>query len=397
MQTAREAGDDKLVAYFSMEYGLTECLPIYSGGLGLLSGDHLKASSDADYPLIAVGLLYQKGYHQQWLNPDGWQQERYPVNDFYTLPIEEVFDANGAALMVQVKLPTGIVHVKVWSISVGRVKLYLLDTNIPENPSEDHRDITDSLYGGEIHTRMRQEIVLGIGGLRALKALKLEPTVFHMNEGHSAFLAIERIRWLMAEQHLSFAEALDATRLNNVFTTHTSVPAGIDIFDAGTMYDYFHEYCESSGIRFEELIALGRKNPFDANERFSMAILAFKTAALRNAVSRLHRHVSQEMWADLWPDLPVNEMPITSVTNGVHLPTWLNGDFATLYDQYLQPDWRDRYPDPKSWDLIQDIPDQELWEAHRRRKRRLIAFVRERMVKFALDRKAGAAEIRRLD
>ena len=396
MQTSRQDGDDKLIAYFSMEYGITECLPIYSGGLGLLSGDHLKASSDADYPLIAVGLLYQKGYHQQWLNPDGWQQERYPVNDFYTLPIEEVFDANGNAVHVQVKLPSGVVHIKVWRINVGRVKLYLLDTNIPENPSDEHRDITDSLYGGDIHTRMRQEIVLGIGGLRALKALNLEPTVFHMNEGHSAFLAIERIRLLMTEQRMSFTEALDATRLNNVFTTHTSVPAGIDIFDAGLMYDYFHVYCESAGISFDELIALGRKNPFDASERFSMAILAFKTAALRNAVSKLHRHVSQEMWADLWPDLPVNETPITSVTNGVHLPTWLNGDFATLYDQYLQPDWRERYPDPKSWDLIQDIPDQELWEAHRRRKRRLIAFVRERMVKFALDRKAGAAEIRRL-
>jgi starch phosphorylase len=396
MQTANAAGD-KLIAYFSMEYGLTECLPIYSGGLGLLSGDHLKASSDADYPLVAVGLLYQKGYHQQWLNPDGWQQERYPINDFYTLPIEEVRDHNGVPLIVQVKLPTGVVHIKVWLIHVGRVKLFLLDTNIPENPSDEHRDITDSLYGGDIHTRMRQEIVLGIGGLRALRALKLEPTVFHMNEGHSAFLAIERMRLLMAESGLTFTEALTASRLNNVFTTHTSVPAGIDIFEAGLLYDYFHEYCASSGISFDEFLALGRKNPYDPAERFSMAILAFKCSAFRNAVSKLHRHVSQEMWSDLWPELPVDEVPITSVTNGVHLPTWLNGDFATLYDQYLQPDWRERYPDPRIWDLIQDVPDQELWEAHRRRKRRLIAFVRERMVKFAVDRKAGAAEVRRLN
>jgi starch phosphorylase len=396
MQSANEPAEGKLIAYFSMEYGLTECLPIYSGGLGLLSGDHLKASSDAEYPLIAVGLLYQKGYHQQWLNPDGWQQERYPVNDFYTLPIEEVLDQDGNAVMVQVKLPTGVLHIKVWTITVGRVKLYLLDTNLPENASDEHRDITDSLYGGDIHTRMRQEIVLGIGGLRALKALRLEPTAFHMNEGHSAFLAIERIRVLMAEQGLTFDEAWSSSRLNNVFTTHTSVPAGIDIFDAGTMYEYFSEYCNSAGINFDRLLALGRKNPTDSSERFSMAILAFKTSALRNAVSALHRHVSQDMWADLWPNLPVSEVPITSVTNGVHLPTWLNGDFATLYDQYLQPDWRERYPEPKSWDLIQDIPDQELWEAHRRRKRRLIAFVRERMVKFALDRKAGTAEMRRL-
>jgi glycogen phosphorylase len=396
IQASRDATQEQLIAYFSMEYGLTECLPIYSGGLGLLSGDHLKASSDENCPLIAVGLAYQKGYHQQWLNPDGWQQERYPINDFYTLPIEEVFDGNNTPLMVEVRLPTGVVHIKVWSISVGRVKLYLLDTNVPENSREEHRDITDSLYGGDIHTRMRQEIVLGIGGLRALKALKLEPTVFHMNEGHSAFLAIERIRLLMGEQGLSFDEALGASRLNNVFTTHTSVPAGIDIFDAGLMYDYFHEYCSNAGITFEQLIALGRKNVHDPAERFSMAVLAFKTASLRNAVSKLHRHVSQEMWADLWPSLPVNEVPIAPVTNGVHLPTWLNGDFAIIYDQYLQPDWRDRYRDSAIWDLIQDIPDQELWEAHRRRKRRLIAFVRERMVKFATARKAGAAEVRRL-
>jgi starch phosphorylase len=259
--------------------------------LGLLSGDHLKASSDADYPLIAMGLLYQKGYHQQWLNPDGWQQERYPVNDFYTLPIEEVVDTNGQSVIVQVKLPTGVIHIKVWTITVGRVKLYLLDTNIPENPNEADRDITDSLYGGDIHTRMRQEIVLGIGGLRALKALRLEPTVFHMNEGHSAFLAIERIRLLMAEQGLTFEEAWSASRLNNVFTTHTSVPAGIDIFDAGMMYEYFGEYCGIAGIDFDRLLALGKKNPSDPSERFSMAILAFKTAALRNAVSALHRHV----------------------------------------------------------------------------------------------------------
>jgi starch phosphorylase len=396
MQTAHGADADKLIAYFSMEYGITECLPIYGGGLGLLSGDHLKASSDADYPLIGMGLLYQKGYHQQWLNPDGWQQERYPVNDFYTLPVEEVLDEKGNALFVQVTLPTGIVHIKVWTIQLGRVKLYMLDTNIPENANEEHRDITDSLYGGDIHTRIRQEIVLGIGGLRALRALKREPTVFHMNEGHSAFLAIERIRLLMSENRLTFSEALGASRLNNIFTTHTSVPAGIDLYDAGMMYDYFHEYCETSGIPFDQLLALGRKHPLDPAERFSMAILAFKTSALRNAVSALHAHVSQEMWADLWPDLPVNEVPITAITNGVHLPTWLNGDFATLYDQYLQPDWRERYQEPKAWDLIQEIPDQELWEAHRRRKRRLIAFVRERMVKFAVARKAGAAEIRRL-
>ncbi len=396
MLPSHPATPGKLVAYFSMEYGLTEALPIYSGGLGLLSGDHLKASSDADFPLIAVGLLYQKGYHQQTLNADGWQQERYPVNDFYTLPIEQVLDEAGNELKVSVELPTGKLWIKVWMIRVGRVKLYALDTNIPDNTREEHKDITDSLYGGDLHTRMRQEIVLGIGGLRALKALKLDPTVFHMNEGHSAFLAIERVRVLMQENELSFDEALTATHHNNVFTTHTSVPAGIDLFDGGMIYDYFHQYCQSSGIAFEQLISLGRKIPTDLQERFSMAILAFKTSAYRNAVSMLHRTVSQDMWQDLWPNLPVEEVPVTSVTNGVHLPTWLNGDFAALYDQYLQPDWRERYPDPRIWDLINDIPDQELWEAHRRRKRRMIAFVRERVMRLSSQRQASATEQRRL-
>ncbi|MGH9632446.1 MAG: alpha-glucan family phosphorylase, partial [Bryobacteraceae bacterium] len=392
----REPTGGKLIAYFSMEFGLTECLPIYSGGLGVLSGDHLKSSSDADIPLVGVGLLYQKGYHQQHLNPDGWQQERYPINDFYTLPVNPVLDPSGAELKVTVELPTGTVYLKVWTIHVGRVDLYVLDANIPENEKPEHRDITDSLYGGDIYTRMRQEIVLGIGGLRALKALKLQPTAFHMNEGHSAFLAVERIRLLMKEHNLSFDEALDASRQNNVFTTHTSVPAGIDLFDAGLMHEYFGKYCHDAGISFERLLSLGRRHVSDSQERFSMAILAFKTSSYRNAVSKLHRQVSQEMWHDLWPQLPVSEIPITSVTNGVHLPFWLNGDLATLYDQYLQPDWREQHPEPKTWELVSEIPDHELWETHKRRKRRLIAYVRERVVRFATERKASSSEIRRL-
>jgi starch phosphorylase len=388
--------EGRLIAYFSMEYGLNEALPIYSGGLGVLSGDHLKAASDASIPLVAVGLLYQKGYLQQQLNPDGWQQERYPINDFYTWPVRPARDADGGELYVSVKLPSGHVQIKVWRMDVGRVRLYLLDTNLAENENPDHRDITDQLYGGDIHTRMRQEIVLGIGGVRALKAIGLTPTVYHMNEGHSAFLALERIRCLMREQSLTFEEGLDASRNNNVFTTHTSVPAGIDLFDPGLLYDYFNEYCRDAGIAFDQVLSLGRRNPFDMQERFSMAITAIKCSAYRNAVSRLHREVSQEMWQDLWPRLPVWEVPITSVTNGVHLPSWLNGDLALLYDQYLQPDWRERYNEPATWELIQDIPHGELWEAHRRRKRRLVAFVRERVAAAAVGRKASAAELRRL-
>jgi len=391
-----EPPDDRLIAYFSMEYGLVECMPIYSGGLGVLSGDHLKASSDAGIPLTGVGLLYQKGYLQQSLNPDGWQQERNPVNDFYTLPVRPVQSADGRDLTVQVKLPTGHVVIKVWCMDVGRVKLYLLDTNIPENDRQEHREITDQLYGGDIHTRIRQEIVLGIGGLRTLHQLNLKPTVWHMNEGHSAFLAVERMRLLIEEENLTFEEAFEACRANNVFTTHTSVPAGIDLFDSNLLYQYFGDYCHESRIPFDKFLALGRFQADQHQEPFSMAIMAIKTAAFRNAVSCLHRQVSQEMWQELWPKLPVWEVPITSVTNGVHLPTWLNGDLAQLYDQYLQPDWRERYPDPKIWDLVEDIPNQELWEAHRRRKRSLVTFVRDRVVAAAVARKASAAEQRRL-
>jgi starch phosphorylase len=386
---------DKLVAYFSMEYGLAESIPIYSGGLGILSGDHLKAASDYGIPLVGVGLLYQKGYHQQHLNPDGWQQERYPVNDFYALPVMPVRGERGD-LLITLRLPTGELFIKVWQMHVGRVQLYLLDTNIAENARPEHREITDQLYGGDIHTRIRQEIVLGVGGLRALKALGLKPTVFHMNEGHSAFLALERVRLLMKEENLSFEEALEASRSNNVFTTHTPVPAGIDLFAPGLMHEYFQDYCRENGIPFDALLALGRVHASNEHEPFSMAVAAFRTSAYRNAVSRLHQTVSQEMWQSLWPELPTWEIPIASITNGVHLLTWLNGDFAMLYDQYLQPDWRERYMEPQTWDLVREIPSSELWEAHKRRKRRLLSFVRERVTASAVGRKASAAEVRRL-
>jgi starch phosphorylase len=386
--------DGKLIAYFSAEYGLTECLPVYSGGLGVLSGDHMKSASDQDCPLIGVGLLYQQGYFRQFLNPDGWQQERYPTNDFYTLPLHPVKDNAGEDLKVRVKLPTGDVLIQVWRLDVGRTHLFLLDTNIPENILPQDRDITDSLYGGDIDTRIRQEIVLGIGGVRALRAMGLSPTVYHMNEGHSAFMSLEQIRVLRREQGLRFEEALDAARSGNVFTTHTPVPAGIDLFDPGLMYHYFSEYCTEVGIDFQQLMALGRRNVWDRDERFSMAVLALNTSSYRNAVSRLHRDVTHEMFHDLWPQLPLWEVPITSITNGVHLPSWLNGDLASLYDQYLQPDWRERFNDPEIWEQVKDIPDEELLEVHRRRKRRLVTFVRSRQHSSAIRRQASAAEVR---
>jgi starch phosphorylase len=391
---AEESG--MLVAYFSMEYGLLDCMPIYSGGLGVLSGDHLKASSDAALPLVGVGLLYQKGYFQQSLDPDGWQQERTPVNDFYSLPLTPVQDAAGSDLLVTVRITGADVFLKVWRIDAGRVKLYLLDSNIPQNADAGNRDITGQLYGGDLHKRIRQEIALGIGGVRLLKALGLRPTVFHMNEGHSAFLAVERIRELMTESGLTFEEAREASRVNNIFTTHTSVPAGIDLFDNGLMHEYFEEYCRDSGIPFEALLSLGRHNHEDASQPFSMAVAAIRSSSYRNAVSRLNRRVAQQMWEGLWPDLPVNEIPITSITNGVHLPSWINGDFAALYEQYLQPDWRDGHADPNNWQHVTEIPDSELWEAHRRRKRRLVTYIRERAVANAIARKAPAPEVRRL-
>jgi starch phosphorylase len=398
MNRPSASSDNKLIAYFSAEYGLTECLPIYSGGLGVLSGDHLKSSSDLDLPLVAVALLYQHGYFRQFLNADGWQQERYPENDFYTMPMRPVKDAAGNHLRVQVSLPTGPLVIQLWRIDVGRTRLFLLDTNVPENQRPEDRAITDQLYGGDNETRIRQEIVLGIGGLRALQAMGLEPTVYHMNEGHSAFLALERIRVFIEKHKLTFEEALEATRVNNIFTTHTPVPAGIDLFDPGMMYHHFNGYCREASIDFDKFMALGRQYPSDRGERFSMAILALKTSNYRNAVSKLHGQVSKEMWHALWPEIPVSEIPITSITNGVHLQSWLNGDLAALFDQYLEPDWRDFRGDyaaiQKMWKLVQEIPDEELQEAHRRRKRRLIAFIRERQTLAAQRRKAGSAELR---
>ncbi len=388
--------DAMTVAYFSMEYGLIESLTIYSGGLGILSGDHMKAASDAGLNLVGIGLLYQKGYLQQYLNPDGWQVEKYSFNDFYSWPVQPALDAQGNELLIKVRMPNAVCYIKVWRMKIGRVDLLLLDTNIPQNTIEEYRDITDQLYGGDTVTRIQQEIVLGVGGLRALKALGIQPTVFHMNEGHSTFLGLERIRLLMLEEGLTWEESLEAARANNVFTTHTPVPAGIDMFDPGLIYQYFHAHCDRYGVPFERFLALGQGGTSEQGDRFSMAVLALKTSAYRNAVSRLHSEVSQEMFHRLWADLPVHEVPIIPITNGVHLPTWLNRDLAQLYDSYLAPDWRERYPDPAIWTQITEIPNDELWEIRRRRKRRLIGFVRERMLKRAQERRASAAEQKRM-
>ena len=387
---------DFLVAYFSMEYGLLDCMPIYSGGLGVLSGDHLKAASDMNLPLVGVGLLYQRGFMRQHFDADGWQQEHTPTNDFYSLPISLVKKADGSDLVVDVQVGHRTLYLKVWQVSVGRVKLYLMDSNIKENADPLFREITSQLYSGGHQRRVAQEIALGIGGLRVLKELGLKPSVYHMNEGHSAFLSVERIRVLMQEQGLSFEEALEASRNNNLFTTHTPVPAGIDLFDGNLVREFLEPYCQQAGIPFEKFLALGRRDGSDHAEPFSMAVTAITASSYRNGVSKLHGIVSQHMWDALWPNLPAAEVPISAVTNGVHLPTWVNGDLANIYDQYLEPEWRDGASAEKAWEQIDEIPDAEIWEAHRRRKRRMITFLRKRAVAAAEARNAPVSEVKQL-
>jgi len=366
------------VAYFSAEFGLTDCMPMYAGGMGILAGDHLKAASDLGLPLVGVGLLYQEGYFRQYLNSDRWQQELYPKNDFYNMPIQLEQREDGTPLTIQVDYPGRKVTAQVWRAQVGRVPLFLLDTNIPANGPQD-QNITDALYGGDLEMRIQQEIVLGIGGIRALEALGIRPAICHMNDGHSAFLALERIRLLMEGQGLSFAEAREAASAGNVFTTHTPVPAGIDRFPPQLMDKYFYDYYLSLGLSREEFLALGRENPADKQGPFCMACLALRLAAHTNGVSRLHSQVSRRMWQGVWPGVPEDEIPITWVTNGIHIPSWVSGDMASLYDRYLGPRWLERPYDQAIWERVDKIPDEELWRTHERRRERLVAVVRRRL------------------
>ncbi|NLS78392.1 MAG: glycosyltransferase family 1 protein [Chloroflexi bacterium] len=381
------------IAYFSSEYGLTECLPIYSGGLGVLSGDHLKTSSDLGLPLAAVGLLYQVGYAVQYLNADGWQQESYPRNDFYNMPIWLQRREDNTPLMVEVAYPGRVVRAQIWRVQVGRVPLYLLDTNVPQNSADD-RWITGQLYGGDTEMRIRQEIMLGIGGMRALHALKIEPTVCHMNEGHSAFLGLERIRDVMAATSVPFAVAREVTAAGNVFTTHTPVPAGIDLFPPYLMDRYFGEYWPSLGLSRDDFLALGRENRNNPNEPFSMAILALRLSGHANGVSKLHGEVARRMWQSIWPGLPVNEVPITHVTNAVHFKSFISSDMSGLYDRYLGPRWGDSPMDARIWEHAAAIPDEELWRTHERRRERLVAFARRRLGEQLAHRGGPPTEIR---
>src|SRR5437899_381696 len=307
------------IAYFSAEFGIHESILIYSGGLGLLAGDHLKAATDLGIPLSGVGLMYREGYFRQYLNVDGWQQERYPENDFFTLPLIPETRDDGSPIRISVPFPGREVQARIWRIQVGRVPLYLLDTNIAQN-SPDDRQITGRLYGGDHDMRIRQEIVLGIGGVRALRALGKPPTVCHMNEGHSAFCGLERIRLLMEEYHLDFATAREAVTAGTVFTTHTPVPAGNDVFSPHLVEQYLGHLLPQFKISMHDLLGLGRQNPHDHSEPFCMTVLAIRLANVSNGVSALHGKVSRKMWKAIWPDLPEAEVPITHVTNGVHTP-----------------------------------------------------------------------------
>ncbi|MFQ5855554.1 MAG: alpha-glucan family phosphorylase [Anaerolineae bacterium] len=392
---AHGATEGPLVAYFSAEFGLTECLSIFAGGLGVLAGDHLKSASDLGLPLVGVGLLYQQGYFRQYLNEAGWQQEAYEDNDFHNLPLTLERQLDGTPLTVEVPYPGRQVIAQVWRAQVGRVPLYLLDTNIPANRPGD-RDITDQLYGGDLEMRIQQEIMLGIGGYRALEALGVEPTVYHMNEGHSAFLALERVRRIMDTHSLSFAEAREAASAGLVFTTHTPVPAGQDYFPPNMMDRYFGDYTRSPsgrasgrglGLSRREFLALGRRNPADDGEPFCMTILALRLAAHSNGVSRLHGQVSRRMWQGLWRGVPEDEIPIEHVSNGVHFRSWISHEMDQLYDRYLGPRWReepaDRWHGQETghsvWQRAEHIPAGELWRTHERRRERLVAFVRRRL------------------
>ncbi len=378
---------ESCIAYFSAEYGLTECLKTYSGGLGVLSGDHLKSASELGLPLVGVGLFYQEGYFQQYLSPDGWQQELYPKNDFYNLPVRLVKNDSGDPLKITIDLPEGKLSVQIWRADVGKIRLFLLDTNI-EQEHESYRDITDQLYGGDSETRILQEIVLGIGGIRALKDLGFNPQVCHLNEGHSAFSILERIRIAMKENGLSFEEARKFVGSGTVFTTHTPVPAGFDIFDKKMMEKYFSSFATELGISFDELMSLGQGAgaPTENGETkplkkdlFNMASLAINHACYINGVSRLHGEVSRRLFKDHWPDFDEDDRPITHITNGVHTRSWVSNEMSGLLDRYLGPRWESEPTKQEIWERVKKIPDEELWRTHERRKQRLVAFARKRL------------------
>lgn len=366
-----------LIAYFSAEYGLDEILPIYSGGLGILSGDHLKSASDLGVPLVAVGLLYKNGYFSQKINGWGDQENIYNNIDLYNLPILPVKNDKNEDLIINVKLGTKKLYLKVWKINVGRVTLYLLDSDIEQNTEQEFKEITLRLYGGDQEMRIRQEIVLGMAGVHLLKILGLNPTVYHMNEGHSSFLLLEIIKDIMEEKKVSFEIAKDIATAKTVFTTHTPVPAGNDIFPIELIEKYFKNFWTKLGLTKEEFLKLGMKPCENLEPGFNMGILALKIAGKKNGVSKLHGEVSRELFGDVWPNISAEESPITHITNGIHTCSWLAPNLKELYNKYLTPYWQDSIYDDTIWENIKNIPNKELWNAHMERKIKLLEIVKQ--------------------
>ena len=376
------------IAYFSLEYGLAESLPIYSGGLGVLAGDHIKASSDAGLQLVGIGLLYQFGYFRQYLNQDGWQQDFYDVNDFYNMPLTEVKQQDGSPVEIEVKLPGRNLFLKAWKLEVGRITIYLMDANIEKN-NENDRKLTGQLYSGDREWRLRQEIILGIGGVKLLERLQIPFNVIHMNEGHSSFALFERARTLMKKHGIPFDQAMEVTRKSSVFTTHTPVPAGNDEFHPDLIREYFQEYVKELGISMEDFLGFGRVQPGNRQENFSMPVAAIRYSSYVNGVSKLHGQVSRKMWKNLWNQVPFDHIPISSITNGVHLASWLSFEMAELFRRYLGDHWQEKQDQKELWERIHNLPDPELWRVHSVRRRRLIYFIRERLQKQLTEKGAS--------
>lgn len=379
----REFGESerRRIAYFSAEFGLHESLPIYSGGLGILSGDHCKSASDLGLPFIGVGFLYPQGYFTQRIDEDGMQQAEYTKVDFSEVPAVPALDPGGAEVLVNVDLPGRTVYAKVWKVQVGRIPIYLMDTDVERNAPPD-RELSARLYGGDREMRISQEVVLGIGGVRAVRALGLNPAVWHMNEGHSAFLGLERIRELTQGDGLSFDEAVEITRANTLFTTHTPVPAGNDSFDFALVEKFFWQYWGSLGISRERFMTIARQ-VLPWGPQFSMTVLALHLSAYANGVSRLHGSVSREMWSFLWPGAPAAEVPIGYVTNGVHTKTWLQPELRALFAQHFGGNWGEEFDRAETW-TTDKLPAQALWEAHQVRKAKMVDLVRARLRRQAI-------------
>lgn len=384
------------VAYFSAEFGLHESLPIYSGGLGVLAGDHIKSASDLDIPLVGIGLFYGQGYFRQRLDLGGWQREEYLKTDVNQMPMEVAIGKDGRPVVVEIETRSGRLCAKVWRVKVGRRDLLLLDSDVEGNAPED-RQLTSRLYGGDLRTRIRQELLLGVGGLRALKALGISPGVLHLNEGHSAFAVLEAVHMRMEDEGISFEAAVPRVSREVVFTTHTPVPAGHDRFDAGLVDEHIGPLREALGLSPESLLGLGRENPNNSDELFCMTVLALRLSRRANAVSALHAEVSRAMWTGLFRNKMEDDVPIGHITNGVHVPSWLAPQMFRLYDRHLGTDWHQRGSEAKIWLGIEDVDDGELWETHLNLKSQLIEFVRRRAVAQAMRREEPREVLQRLE